>query len=191
MPVAAAPLIRRLRLAAGLTLLAYVASHLLNHALGLVSYGAMEAGLTWALVLWRSVPGTLALYGAFLTHLALGLWSLYRRRTLRMPPWEAAQLVLGLAIPTLLLFHVAGTRLTDDLLGTTPSYARVLLFLWTVEPVAGIRQVLLLLIAWIHGCMGVHFWLRFWLWYGWAARVLYALALLVPVLALLGFGRGR
>ncbi len=190
MPVAAAPLIRRLRLAAGLTLFAYVASHLLNHALGLVSYGAMEAGLTWALVLWRSVPGTLTLYGAFLTHLALGLWSLYRRRTLRMPPWEAAQLVLGLTIPTLLLFHMAGTRLTDDLLGTTPSYARVLLFLWTVDPLAGIRQVLLLLIAWIHGCMGVHFWLRFRSWYGRAAQGLYALALLVPVLALLGFAAG-
>jgi adenylate cyclase len=189
-PVAAAPLIRRLRLAGGLTLFAYVASHLFNHALGLVSYGAMETGLTWALVLWRSVPGTLALYGAFLTHLALGLWSLYRRRTLRMPPWEAAQLVLGLTIPTLLLFHMAGTRLTDDLLGTTPSYARVLLFLWMVDPLAGIRQVLLLLIAWIHGCMGVHFWLRFLSWYGRVAQGLYALALLVPVLALLGFAAG-
>jgi len=189
-PVAAAPLIRRLRLAAGLTLFAYVASHLLNHALGLVSYGAMEAGLTWALVLWRSVPGTLALYGAFLTHLALGLWSLYRRRTLRMPPWEAAQLVLGLTIPTLLLFHMAGTRLTDDLLGTTPSYARVLLFLWMVDPLAGIRQVLLLLIAWIHGCMGLHFWLRFQPWYGRAAQLFYGIALLLPVLALLGFAAG-
>ena len=190
MPVAAAPLIRRLRLAAGLTLFTYVGAHLVNHSLGLISYEAMEVGLTWALVLWRSAPGTVALYGAFLVHLVLGLWSLYRRRTLRMPAWEAAQLVLGLAIPPLLLLHMAGTRLTDELVGTTPSYARVLLRSWVVDPQAGLRQVVLLLLAWTHGCMGVHFWLRFRAGYARVAAVLYSIALLVPVLALLGFAAG-
>jgi adenylate cyclase len=189
-PVAAAPLIRRLRLAAGLALFAYVVSHLVNHALGLISYEAMETGLTWALVVWRSAAGTMLLYGAFATHLGLGLWSLYRRRTLRTPPWEAAQLVLGLAIPPILLFHMSGTRLADALLGTTPSYARTMLFLWVVDPQAGLRQVLLLLIAWTHGCVGVHFWLRFRPWYGRVSQPLYALALLIPVLALLGFAAG-
>jgi adenylate cyclase len=188
--VAAAPLIRKLRLAAGLTLFTYVTVHLVNHALGLISYGAMEAGLGWALLVWRSAPGTLALYGAFLTHLTLGLWALYRRRTLRMPAWEAAQMLFGLAIPPLLLYHVSGTRLTDALLGTTPSYARVLLFLWVVEPLAGLRQVLVLLLVWTHGCMGIHFWLRFRPGYARMKHVLYALALLVPVLALLGFAAG-
>jgi class 3 adenylate cyclase len=60
---AGAPLVRKLRLAAGLTLFTYVLLHLTNHSLGLVSYQAMEAGLGWALVLWRSLPGTVALYG--------------------------------------------------------------------------------------------------------------------------------
>jgi len=186
-PLAAAPLIRKLRLAAGLALFAYVVSHLANHALGLISYEAMERGLTWALVVWRSGPGTVLLYGAFLTHLSLGLWSLYRRRTLRMPPWEAAQLVLGLAIPPILLFHMSGTRLADELLGTTPSYGRTLLRFWVIDPQAGFRQVLLLLIAWTHGCMGVHFWLRFRPWYARVAPWLFAVALLLPTLALLGF----
>jgi adenylate cyclase len=189
-PVAAAPLVRKLRLAAGLTLFVYVTGHLVNHALGLISLGAMEVGLTWALVAWRSLPGTVALYGAFFIHLTLGLWSLYRRRTLRMPLWEATQLLLGLAIPPILLYHMTGTRLTDELLSTTPSYARVLLFLWTLDPQAGLRQVLMLLIAWTHGCVGVHFWLRFRPWYARVAQALYALALLVPVLALLGFAAG-
>ena len=190
MPVAAAPLIRRLRLAAGLALFAYVVCHLVNHALGLISYEAMETGLTWALVLWRSALGTVVLYGAFAVHLGLGLWSLYRRRTLRMPPWEAAQLVLGLAIPPILLFHMSSTRLADALLGTTPSYARTLLRLWVVDPQAGLRQVFLLLIAWTHGCMGLHFWLRFRPWYGRLSQALYALAWLIPLLALLGFAAG-
>jgi adenylate cyclase len=187
---AGAPLVRKVRLAAGLVLFTYVLLHLTNHSLGLVSYRAMETGLGWALVLWRSLPGTAVLYGAFLTHLALGLWALYRRRTLRMPAWEALQLVFGLSIPTVLLSHVAGTRITDELLGTTPSYARVLLFLWVIDPIAGLRQVGLLLIAWIHGCMGIHFWLRFRPWYARVAQALFAIALVVPVLALLGFAAG-
>jgi adenylate cyclase len=187
---AGAPLVRKVRLAAGLILFTYVFLHLTNHSLGLVSYRAMETGLGWALVLWRSLPGTAVLYGAFLTHLALGLWALYRRRTLRRPAWEALQLVFGLSIPTVLLSHVTGTRITDELLGTTPSYARVLLFFWVFDPLAGLRQVGLLLIAWIHGCMGIHFWLRFRLWYTRVAQALFAIALLVPVLALLGFAAG-
>ena len=44
-----ADMARRLRLITGVVLLAYVASHLLNHALGLISLGAMEAGRDW----WR------------------------------------------------------------------------------------------------------------------------------------------
>jgi adenylate cyclase len=188
--LAGAPLVRTLRLWAGLVLFTYVSLHLVNHAFGLISYGAMEAGLGWMLTFWRTPPVSLALYGAFVTHLALGLWALYRRRTLRMPVWEALQLVFGLSIPVLLLSHFVGTRLTDELLGTSPSYARPLLFLWVVDPLAGLRQVGLLLIAWTHGCMGVHFWLRFRRWYGGFAQVLFALALLVPVLALLGFAAG-
>ena len=187
---AGAPLVRMLRLWAGLVLFTYVSLHLVNHALGLISYGAMEAGLGWMLAFWRTPPASLALYGAFVTHLALGLWALYRRRTLRMPAWEALQLVFGLSIPALLLSHFVGTRLTDELHGTAPSYARPLLFLWVVDPLAGLRQVGLLLIAWTHGCMGLHFWLRFRRWYGPLAQGLFALALLVPVLALLGFAAG-
>ena len=188
--LAGTPLTRKVRLWGGLTLFAYVLLHLSNHALGLISLGAMERGLTWALLLWRSPPGLVLLYGALISHLGLGLWALYRRRTLRMPAWEGAQLVLGLAIPPLLLSHIAGTGVTDALLGTTPSYARVLLFLWVFDPTAGARQVSLLLIAWIHGCMGLHFWLRFRRWYPRVALAFFAGALLVPVLALLGFAAG-
>ena len=185
-----APLARTVRLWGGLTLFTYVLFHLVNHALGLISLGAMERGLTWALLLWRSPPGMVLLIGALISHLGLGLWALYRRRTLRMPAREAVQLVLGLAIPAILLSHIAGTRITDAMLGTSPSYTRVLLFLWVFDPLAGGRQVLLLLIAWIHGCLGLHFWLRFRRWYPRVALGCFAAALLIPVLALLGFAAG-
>ena len=79
------------------------ARRVLNHALGLVSLEALEAGRRVFLGLWRNPIGTPLLYGSFLIHAGLALRSLYRRRSLRMPGWEAAQLLLGLAIPPGLL----------------------------------------------------------------------------------------
>jgi adenylate cyclase len=55
---------RDLRLASGLVLFGYVALHLLNHALGLVSVAVAERGLELAVTLWHSLPGTVLLYGA-------------------------------------------------------------------------------------------------------------------------------
>ena len=98
-PPDAAGLLRRVRLVTGLVLLAYLATHLLNHALGLISLATMEAGRGWFLAFWRHPVGTLALYGALATHVTLALWSVYRRRHICMPAWEAAQLLLGLLIP--------------------------------------------------------------------------------------------
>jgi len=180
-------LIRRLRLATGLILFTYVSTHLANHALGLVSLEAAEAGRLWFLALWRSAPGTAALYGALLTHFALALVSLYRRRHLRMRAWEAAQLLLGLAIPPLLAGHVVGTRVAHTWLGVTDSYTWVLFTLWHVRPDLGVRQTLTLLVAWTHGCVGLHFWLRLRRGYARAAPYLLAGAVLLPTLALLGF----
>jgi adenylate cyclase len=45
----------------------------------------------------------------------------------------------------------------------------------------------MILIAWTHGCIGLYFWLRIRPWYPRYASALYALALLLPVFALLGF----
>ncbi len=179
--------VHTLRLTCGLILLTYLTTHFLNHALGLVSLDAMEAGLRWFLVLWRNPVATGALYGALITHALLALWALYRKRTLRMPGWEALQLVLGLTIPPLLTAHIVGNRLAQEMFGVTVSYARILTVFWVASPWRGALQTALLVIAWTHGCMGVHFWLRFRPWYARAARPLAVVAALVPALALGGF----
>src|SRR5439155_2161491 len=67
--------VRRLRLGAAFVLLTYVCLHFVNHALGIVSLDAMAAGRWWFLALWRSAPGTLALYGAIAVHGLLALRS--------------------------------------------------------------------------------------------------------------------
>src|SRR5258706_10157913 len=177
---------RRLRLATGLIIACFVTGHFLNHALGVVSVDAMDDLRALLATWWRSAPGTVLLYGSLLTHFALALSSLYRRTTLRMPPWEAAQLVLGLLIPPLLVGHVVATRFSWWLLGNTIGYERIVGGLWA-DPFAAIRQVSLLIIAWAHLCFGLHYWLRLRPWYPNAQPAAFAAALLIPALALSGF----
>ena len=182
--------VRVLRLGAGLILFVYLTTHLLNHALGIVSLAAMEAGRVWFLLLWRQPAATVLLYAALIVHALLGLWALYRRRTLRMPAWEAAQLLLGLAIVPILTTHIVANRLAHELYGIEDTYARVLRVYWVNAPWRGAFQTLLVLIAWLHGCMGLHFWLRVRPWYGRATGWLVGCAVAVPVLSLAGYVQG-
>jgi adenylate cyclase len=176
---------RRLRLATGLVLFAFIATHLLNHAAGLVSLRAAEQGRLVFVAFWRSAPMTVVFYGALLTHVALALGTLYQRRTLRMPALEAARLALGLVIPLMLAAHFAGTRGAWELNGLDDNYARVAAALWAYD--GGLTQLLLTSAAWLHGCMGIHFVLRHRPAYRRRFHAAFAAMLLVPLLALLGF----
>src|SRR3982751_4987048 len=95
-------LLGRLRLATGLVLFFYVLTHNLNHALGLISLQAMDAGRIPFLAFWRFTPIEILFFFSIVTHFALGMRALYNRHSLRMPFWEGTQLILGLSIPPLL-----------------------------------------------------------------------------------------
>lgn len=180
----AGPFDQRLRLGAGLVLFAFVATHFLNHALGNVSLAAMQAGQDLRYELWSSWPGQIALYGALTLHVALGLSKLIRRRTWRMPLWEAVQIALGLAITCILLKHIVATRGAMTAFHANVDYRHELSALW---PGFAFWQSTLLVIVWAHGILGLHYWLRLKRWYGKAKPWLAAVALLVPVLALTGW----
>ena len=171
--------VRRTSLITGLILLSYLTTHLLNHGLGLISLEAMEWGRRWFLLLWRNPLGTLLLYGALLTHLSLAIWALYQRRRLRMPLPELLQLLFGLTIPVLLTVHIVGTRLMHEYFGVNDSYTLVVVTLWHASPLSGLRQAALILIAWTHGSIGFHYWLRLKPWYARWAPYFLALALLL------------
>ena len=68
-----------------------------------------------------------------------------------------------------------------------PAIPEVVRNLWVLNPDIGARQAIALVIAWLHGCLGIYFWLRPKPWFPRAALLLYTGAILVPVLALLGF----
>jgi adenylate cyclase len=186
-------MIRRLRLASGLVMLSYVTMHLLNHALGLVSLAVMERTLHWVMALWAQWPMQTLLYGGFFVHYALALWALWQRRSLRLRASEAAQVVLGFAIPLLLVRHVVNIRVANDLFGAgADNYAHVLWVYAVHAPSLGLIQLAVLVVAWSHAMIGLHFWLRVRPWYGRVRELALTVAVLVPVLALLGiFEAGR
>lgn len=171
-------------------LLAYVASHFVNHGLGIVSLEAMETGRHWFIAVWRSPAATALLYFSLIGHMMLSLWGLYARRQLRMRVGEAAQYLLGLAIPVLLLGHIIGTRAVHELAGADDTYAYVLLVIWKFDPSLLYFQIPGMIVAWLHGCIGFHYWLRLKPFYDRVRPGLYAVALVLPILALIGFWQG-
>src|SRR6516225_2196690 len=182
--------IRRLRLAAGLIMLSYLTLHLSMHALGNVSFDAMQWGTRIHDFIWHSVPGTIVLYGAFAIHFSLALYALYARRSFHMGAGELVRLVLGFSILPLLLHHFAAGRYVYSAFDVTRRYDVVLTVYFSFVPFWGWRQVTVLVIAWTHGCLGVHYWLRARSSYYKFAPVLLTFAVLLPVLALLGIWRG-
>lgn len=166
-------------------LLAYVATHLTNHALGLVSLEAAEAARLWFIGFWRSLPGTGALYASLAVHVALAFMALFERHTLRMPAAEALRLVLGFSVPILLAAHATNTRLAHELYGREDNYAFIAAAIWSND--WGLVQVALMLAAWVHGCLGLHLVLRHRAAYRRRFHFFFAGAALLPTLAYLGF----
>ena len=177
-------LTRNLSLVSGLILFVFALTHFLNHAVGLFSLELMDQAQGWRLAMTRSWPGVVILAAAIVIHIVFGLLKLLGRRTLRLPAWELAQLVLGIAIPFLLLPHVIDTHVAHSLFGVQDSYLYELARLW---PLGVISQSLLLVIVWAHGCLGIHHWLKVKSWYQTLQPMLLLIAIAIPVAALAGF----
>ena len=184
--------VRRLRLWSGLVVALFVTMHLINHAFGLVSLEAMDAARPYLTAVWWHPALVTSLYVSLGLHFVLALLAVYRRRSLRMPFSEALQTGAGLLIPLMLAGHVVGTRGANALIGLDPTYQYVMLALWSNDWFR-VKQALLLLIVWVHVLVGLHMWLRSLprvsAWYERWLPGLFALAVLVPVLSLLGYGR--
>lgn len=182
--------VRQIRLATGLLMFAYILSHFLNHALGNFSYDLMEAWLRYHVAFWRNPAINSVLYASAATHFSLGLWALYQRRHFRYTTAELTQLILGLSIPLWLADHFGPARLAA-FYGVPPlNYATTLFAYWVARPHLIAVQFALLVVAWVHACIGLYFWLRMKSFYGWAAPYLLSAAVLIPVLAMLGAHQG-
>ena len=182
--------VRQVRLGCGLVLFAYLVSHFLNHALGNISLDAMAAGLHYHILLWQFPPVAMVFYIAVSVHTGLGIWALYQRRQFRWKAIEPIQLALGLSVPALIITHLAGVRIGEVLFQDQKLYPQVLYAYWIVSPYKMWLMNIVLIISWVHGCIGLYFWLRMKTFFANAASVLLAAAVLIPTLAMLGLYQG-
>jgi len=183
--------VRQVRLITGLVMFAYIFSHFFNHALGVVSYDAMEAWLWYHTAFWREPVVNDTLYIAAVIHFSLGLWAFYQRRHFRYTGAELIQLLLGLSIPLWLADHLGAQRLTGALFDTPPfSYATPLFAYWVTASYNIAIQFISLTVAWTHACIGLYFWLRMKSFFDWAAPYLLGTAILLPTLAMIGAHHG-
>jgi adenylate cyclase len=178
--------LRQIRFGCGLVLYAYLVSHFLNHALGNISLDALADGVYLHKRFWQFPPVAVVFYTSALVHTALGIWALYQRRQFRWRAIEPLQLVLGLSIPALIVAHIAGVRLGQTLFGLEKLYPQALYGYLVVSPFRIWLMLAVMIIAWIHGSIGLYFWLRIKAFFQYAAPFLLAGALLMPTLAMLG-----
>jgi adenylate cyclase len=184
------------RLVSGLVLFAFILCHFGSHIVLIVSVPAAQRAFGVLMWFWLTDAGALLLTAAFTVHVLNALWSIYIRRYLRMPAWEIAQIVLGLAIPPLIIIHLVGTKIADDFYGTDSTYASVLASHWLGPPLLWgapsfvYLHMAAILTVWIHACIGLHFWLRTKRWYAAWLPALGTAAILIPALALAGYISG-
>ncbi|WP_376711709.1 adenylate/guanylate cyclase domain-containing protein [Bradyrhizobium altum] len=181
---------RQVRLVTGAIMFAYLISHFLNHALGNISTEAMAIGVHYHTEFWQFLPIAIVFYGSCLVHTGLGIWALYQRREFHWKAIEPLQLVLGLSIPVFITIHIVGVRLGQTLYGHEKLYPQELYTFFIASPVRLWLMFAVLLIAWVHGCIGLYFWLRLRAFFRWAAPFLLATAVLIPTLAMLGIYQG-
>ena len=121
-------------------------------------------------------------------HAGLGLASLASRHSLAMSRTDWVQLLLGLAIPPLLVNHVVGLQVASDLEARFGAdYEYVLAVYWKYVPLLALQQLLVVVIVWVHGAIGLYstlvlrpVWPRL-------APIAIPILFAIPILALLGF----
>ncbi|WP_394329911.1 adenylate/guanylate cyclase domain-containing protein [Bradyrhizobium mercantei] len=178
--------LRQVRLVTGTIMFAYLISHFVNHALGNISTEALAIGVHYHSEFWQFLPVAIVFYGACLVHTGLGIWALYQRREFHWKAVEPVQLALGLSVPMLIVAHVVGVRLGQSLYGHEKLYPQELYTFFIAAPNRLWTMLAVLVIAWVHGCIGLYFWLRLRSFFQRAAPFLLATAVLIPTLAILG-----
>ncbi len=176
----------QLGIASGVILFTFISTHLLNHALTLVSIAFADEVLKIFKILWRNPLGTLLLYGSFLVHFLLALRTLYLRRHMRLPARMMIQVIFGLSIPVLIAQHVVSARVPALYGGFDSTYENVIRAIWNGSGLFGLKMTVAVIVVWVHGCIGLYAALRFREWFPRVSQWLFAFAILLPTLALIG-----
>ncbi len=174
----------RLRIGSGLILFVFAFFHFINIGLGLFHTDYLHDMQDGRKAVTRHNAMSVVIYAALIVHASLALTSVVQRRTLRMPFSSALQIVLGLLIPVQLISHIVHTRYAHEFFDVNDEMGYIIILMWPNSAIW--MQSALLLIVWVHGCIGLHMWLRLTKWWSRTVPYLIGLAVFVPAFALAG-----
>ncbi|TGN18756.1 adenylate/guanylate cyclase domain-containing protein [Leptospira idonii] len=173
----------RIRLASGLVLFFYSFTHLLNHSFGIVSLESLEQGRSVFLFLWRNPFSHSLLILSFLAHLCFAILPLLVKKTWKMSAGEILQISFGFLIPQVLIGHIFATIGMSGFLGIKDSYTYLMLVFgpWVIA-----TDIFLLVLVWVHGCLGIYYWIRYQSWFVKYSNLILVFAVLFPFCAVMG-----
>lgn len=173
------------RIVTGLILFVYVLLHFINIGLFAISPDAAQAFQTMRNWVIRSNLGTAVVYGALIGHAVLALGKVALSSRLRLSWIDVTQVGFGIIIPLMLASHVVFTRGSNLQFETIDTVAYLSGLIWGTGDAW--QQAILLLITWVHGCIGLHMWLRILPFWQRNIPVIMAIAVLIPAFALSGY----
>lgn len=176
---------QQLRIATGIVMFTFVTMHFLNHALLLISEELAQKALIYFRTIWRNPVSAVLLYGSFTAHFLLALRTLYLRRLIGLRRATIIQVVFGLSLPLLIAQHVVWARLPVMFNGPDTDYMTVIRAMWH-DGSLGAKMAAAVIIAWVHGCLGLYAAMSYRAWFPRYAQILFAVAIIIPTLALGG-----
>ena len=172
-----------MRLITGMIMIFYLFTHLLNHAMGMFSLEFLGKSQKVFLAFWRNPVTSWLVVVSVSIHFLYGLDRIFSRKAIKLKPSEVLQYTLAIIIPILLYGHIAVTFYLNKAYDWNDSYSWIYSRLDTLSLIG---VILTLLICWIHGSLGVYFWMRFKPWYPRLKQIAFSFALLMPTLAIIG-----
>ena len=173
----------KLRFVSGLTLLFFVFTHFINHGLGIFDLKTQENARLLFNAFWRNPAVSIVFLAAIVLHISFVLQKTFLRPSFaKLSRGEWMQLVSGFLIPPVLFFHFTLNWVLVRLYGVDVPYT---LALQTFLPNLAM-YIAIVTLVWVHGCYGLHFYLRLKPGYARYKSVLHALMWFLPLFALAG-----
>lgn len=176
----------QVRIITGVIMYIYAVTHLLNHSVGLLGLDAMEEVRLYFLAFWRNPVMIMLMPMSMMIHFFLAVYAFLTKPSLmKMSIYEWVQYVAGFTIPFFLILHVSSTRMAYWFFDINDTYAYLLTQYWN-QGLPALLLTFLLVSVFVHGSIGIYFYLRLQKWFHPVKPYYYAISLALPLMAIAG-----
>ena len=149
----------KLKLWTGMFLMFYCVTHYLNHSIGIFGLDAVEYIRNIFLFFWRNPVMNFFLPSVAVIYIYLSLSRVIRLASFRgFKRHEWFQLIAGILTVPALALHVSGTKIAHVFYGINDTYT------FLSSSIADYTDIvifnLLMLLVWMHGYIGVKYWMK-------------------------------